>query len=259
MHNAAIKNLDLNLVYVPFLVQPKDLEAAVLGVRALGIMGVNVTVPHKESVIPFLDDVRPEARRIGSVNTLFWDDGRLVGDSTDGPGYIAALQHEGLLPKSGSHVVVLGAGGSARSVVSALSQQGCSVLVANRTLEKAESLVGLGASVATTYDSDLFKDALRSACLIVNTTSVGMSPQEDANLPVDLTCLPDDCVVTDLIYRPAQTRLLRLANDRGLRTQNGLEMLVRQGALAFEIWTHREAPLATMRGAVKESLGIPEK
>lgn len=259
MHNAAIKNLGLNLVYVPFLVQQKDLEAAVLGVRALGIVGVNVTVPHKESIIQFLDDVRPEARRIGSVNTLFWDDGRLVGDSTDGPGFIASLQHDGLLPKPGSRVVVLGAGGSARSVVSALSQQGCSVLVANRTLKKAESLVGLGASRATTYDSDLFKDALCDACLLVNTTSVGMSPQEDDILPVDLKCLPDDCVVSDLIYRPAQTRLLRLANDRGLRTQNGLEMLVRQGALAFEIWTHQEAPLAIMRCAVQESMGMSEK
>ena len=254
MHNAALQACGINGVYVPFEVQPDVLDAAVAGVRALGIRGVNVTVPHKEAVVPFLDALTPEAKKLGAVNTLYWEDGRLCGDTTDGRGYIAALYSEGLVPASGSTVVVLGAGGSARSVVSALSDIQCNVIVANRTVSKADGLLSLGASATGGYDSTVVLEALAAATLVVNTTTLGMFPNAGVMPNLDLARLRPECVVSDLIYRPWQTELLVQAEACGLRTQNGLEMLVQQGALSFERW-HGVAPLIhVMRQAVQESI-----
>lgn len=254
MHNAALQTCGINGVYVPFEVQPDQLGAAVAGVRALGIRGVNVTVPHKEAVVPFLDALTPEAQRLGAVNTLYWEDGRLWGDTTDGRGYIAALQSEGLVPAPGTNVVVLGAGGSARSVVSALSDIHCNVIVANRTLAKAEGLLSLGATAIGSYDSNVVLEALTAAALVVNTTTLGMSPNLGVMPDLDIARLKPDCVVSDLIYRPWRTELLIQAEKRGLRIQNGLEMLVQQGALSFERWLGVAPPIQVMRQAVQESI-----
>ena len=254
MHNAALQMCGINGVYVPFEVQPEAIEAAVAGVRALGIRGVNVTVPHKEAVVPFLDALTPEAQRLGAVNTLYWEDGQLCGDTTDGRGYIAALQSESLVPAPGSTVVVLGAGGSARSVVSALSAIHCNVIVANRTVSKAEGLLALGASAIGGYDSTVVLEALEAAALVVNTTTLGMSPNVGVMPDIDVARLQAECVVSDLIYRPWRTELLLEADARGLRTQNGLEMLVQQGALSFELWLGVSAPVDVMRQAVQESI-----
>jgi shikimate dehydrogenase len=254
MHNAALRHGGINGVYVPFEVQPDDIAAAVAGVRALGIRGVNVTVPHKEAVVPFLDALTPEAERLGAVNTLYWENGLLCGDTTDGRGYIAALRSEGLVPEPGSTVVVLGAGGSARSVVSALSDIGCKVIVANRTLAKAEGLLSLGASAIGDYDSTVVLEALAAATLVVNTTTLGMSPNVGVMPDIDVATLQPSCVVSDLIYRPDRTELQLKAEARGLRVQNGLEMLVQQGALSFERWLGVSAPVHVMRQAVQESI-----
>lgn len=253
MHNAALEHCGINGVYVPFEVQPEQLAAAVAGVRALGIRGVNVTVPHKEAVVPYLDALTPEAERLGAVNTLYWENGRLCGDTTDGRGYIAALQSEGLVPAPGSTIVVLGAGGSARSVVSALADIGCKVIVANRTLAKAEGLHILGASDIGAYDSRVVVEALVDASLVVNTTTLGMSPNMGVMADIDIARLSPECVVSDLIYRPERTELLMRAVSRGLRVQNGLEMLVRQGAISFERWLGVDPPIDVMRNAVKDS------
>lgn len=254
MHNAALQTCGINGVYVPFEVQPEALEGAVAGVRALGIQGVNVTVPHKEAVVPFLDALTPEAQRLGAVNTLYWDNGRLCGDTTDGRGYIAALQSEGFVPAPGSTVVVLGAGGSARSVVSALADIHCTVVVANRTVSKAEALISLGASAIGSYESSIVMDALAGAALVVNTTTLGMAPNVGVMPALDVARLQPSCVVSDLIYRPSRTELLLQADARGLRTQNGLEMLVQQGALSFERWLGVSPPVQVMRQAVQESI-----
>ena len=254
MHNAALKQCSINGVYVPFEVQPDHIAAAVTGVRALGIRGVNVTVPHKEAVVPFLDALTPEAERLGAVNTLYWEGDRLCGDTTDGRGYIAALQSEGLVPKAAATVVVLGAGGSARSVVYALSGIGCHVVVANRTLAKAERLRSLGASAIGAYDSTIVLNALADAALVVNTTTLGMSPNVGLMPKIDVATLQPNCVVSDLIYRPERTELLLKAEARGLRVQNGLEMLVQQGAISFERWLGVSAPVHVMRQAVQESI-----
>lgn len=259
MHNAALSYCGINAVYVPFEVQPSDIAMAVAGVRALGIRGVNVTVPHKEAVVPFLDALTPEAERLGAVNTLYWDGDRLCGDTTDGRGYIAALESGGLLPESGDTVVVLGAGGSARSVVSALANVGCKVIVANRTISKAEGLVALGAADIGSYDSTVVRTSLASASLVVNTTTLGMFPNVGVMADIDIFCVPQTCVVSDLIYRPEKTELLIRAESRGLRIQNGLEMLVRQGALSFERWLDMAPPVDVMRQAVQDSIIVGVK
>lgn len=254
MHNAAFAELGLDWVYVPFAVDPQGIGEAVAGVRSLGIRGVNVTVPLKELVGVHLDDLTPVARRLGAVNTLFWDSGRLVGDSTDGPGFLSALGHAGLRELSGRIVVVLGAGGSARAVVDALAGAGARVLVANRTREKALPLLELGAADVVDWSEEAIGDAVSRSGLLVNTTSVGMVPDVDGMPPVPAGCLRVGMVVVDLIYNPPSTRLLRAAREAGCVVQNGVEMLVRQGALSFERWTGVTAPVDAMRAAVLAEL-----
>jgi len=254
MHNAAFAELGLDWVYVPFAVDPDRVGNAVAGVRSLGIRGVNVTVPLKERVGEFLDDLTPVARRLGAVNTLFWEDGRLVGDSTDGRGFLAALGHAGFAELAGVRAVVLGAGGSARAVVDALAEAGARVVAANRTREKALPLLTLGAEELVDWSEGAIGDAVAGAGIVVNTTSVGMVPDADAIPPVPVSALGPGKVVVDLIYNPPATRLLSMAEAAGCVVQNGVEMLVRQGALSFERWTGGEAPVDVMRVAVLAEL-----
>ena len=260
MHNAAFAHLGLDLVYVPFGVAPERLAAAVAGVRALGLVGVNVTVPLKELVPPYLDRLTERAARLGAVNTLYWDSGQLCGDSTDGPGVVAALAADGVILGPQTSAVVLGAGGSARAVVDALVQAGATVRVANRTVEKAEELVlRFGAAGALALTEAALRDALATANLLINTTSVGMHPNHDACPPVPADALHPGIFVLDLIYNPSPTQLLARATAAGCRTQNGIEMLVQQGAVAQQYWTGVAAPVDVMRRAVKHTLGIPDK
>jgi shikimate dehydrogenase len=252
MHNAAFAALGLDFVYVPFAVAPEHLKEAVAGVRALGLTGVNVTVPLKERVPEFLDRLTDRAARLGAVNTLFWDGDVLVGDSTDGPGFLAALTQAGFEITPGTEALVLGAGGSARAVVDALVQAGARVSVANRTLARAEELAErFGAAQALPLDADALRMPLQRARLLVNTTSIGMHPNESELPPLPVSALHPELFVSDLIYNPSQTRLLASAEQCGCTTQNGIEMLVQQGALAFHHWTQHEAPHEIMRHAVK--------
>ncbi len=258
MHNAAFAALGLDWVYVPFEVAPESLGAAIAGVRALGMAGVNVTVPLKEQVAPYLDAVSERARLIGSVNTVVNDRGRLIGDSTDGPGFLAALAGAGV-EITGRKVVVLGAGGSARAVVHALAEAGAQVVVANRTPERARAMAERFASVgnidAVPLTEEALREALRGAAALVNTTSAGMHPQENEMPPVPADALEPTLFVSDLIYNPAETRLLALARARGCRVQNGVEMLVQQGAIAFSRWTGIEhPPVDVMRAAVQNAI-----
>ena len=261
MHNAAFAALGLPFVYVPFAVAPGDVEAALAGVRALGLAGVNVTVPHKENIASHLDTVSDRARAIGSVNTIVNDDGRLVGDSTDGPGFLAALAHAGAGDLRGQTIVVLGAGGSARAVVYALAADaGANVVVANRNEERAHALARAfalpnGRIVAVPLTEANLRDALAGAAVLVNTTSVGMHPNENEMPSVPEDVLGPHLLVSDLVYNPAETRLLALARARGCRAvQNGVEMLVQQGALAFQQWTGLFPPTDVMRVAVEAML-----
>lgn len=257
MHNAALAALGLDWVYVPFDVRPEDVGAAVAGVRALGLVGVNVTVPLKEIVPPFLDEVSEEARRIGSVNTILNRDGVLRGETTDGAGFLQSLARSGESVE-GRRALLLGAGGSARAVAFALAGQGCALWVANRTRARAEELAE---RVRVFYPRNIAVAEWGTEAgpfdLIVNTTSLGMHPQEEAMPPLPPGVLRLDCLVYDLVYAPSETRLLRAARAAGCRTVNGVGMLVEQGALSLSLWTGlplQRVPVDVMARAVQASL-----
>ena len=263
MHNAAFAALGLDWAYVPFEVAPENVGAALAGVRALNLAGVNVTVPLKELIPPYLDEMTERAKILGAVNTVIHQDGRLRGDATDGPGFLAALDYAGLTVQPGMKAMVLGAGGSARAVVRALLEAGVWVTVANRRPERADALAAQvapgtpGRIALIPLTEDAIGDSLADATLLVNTTSIGMSPNPDACPPVPPNALSPAVFVSDLIYNPAETRLLALARSRGCATQNGIEMLVRQGAIAFAHWTGIEPPIPVMRDAVEEAVLRP--
>jgi shikimate dehydrogenase len=264
MHNAAFAALELDWRYVPLPVdpiQPDAVRDAVRGMRALGMAGINVTVPHKQAVLPFLDHIAPAAQAIRAVNTIIVAaDGSLTGDNTDAPGFIADLRAHGVEP-AGRRVLVLGAGGSARAIVYGLAQAGAHhITVANRSVERAEQLLNdlrpfLGATTgAVVALLDGLAEAAAGATLVVNCTSLGMTPRADTTpWPVELPLRPDQ-IVYDLVYNPADTLLLQQARARGAQAIGGLGMLIWQGALAFEQWTGQPAPVATMRAAAEEQM-----
>ena len=251
MHNAAFKELGLDYIYVPFRVTREDLPCAVKGLRALNIRGVNITIPHKVSIIPILDEVEEFARKIGSVNVVVNNNGRLTGYNTDAPGFLRALQSHGIEPKE-KRVVVLGAGGAARSICFALANGGASLTVLNRTKDTLDRFA-VGISEITGHPIQALEltrenltEAMNNCDILVNATSVGMYPDIEATL-VDRTMIKSHQTVVDIVYNPLKTRLLTEAEKAGARTIGGLDMLVWQGALTFEIWTGKQAPVDIMR------------
>jgi shikimate dehydrogenase len=256
MHNAAFHALGLNWVYLAFEVAPDRLAQAIAGMRGLGIRGLNLTIPHKEAVVPLLDGLTDAAQHIGAVNTLFWEGERLIGDNTDAAGFLRALYEVGV-PPLGQTVLVLGAGGAARAVVYALRTQGCAVWIANRSRERAEALAAaFGCAGIVSLERDALTQVAAHVDGVVNCTSLGMEPHTDMTPPLPVEALPADAWVCDLVYRPLQTRLLQAAAARGLTTIDGLGMLVHQGALAFERWTGSPAPVNVMRMAALCALGL---
>lgn len=262
MHNAALAALNLPYIYVPFSVAPDRLGPAIRSLTALGIVGVNLTIPHKERVLPFLDEIAPEAQAVGAVNTVHNAQGRLIGFNTDGAGFAEPLRARGFEPR-GRRTVVLGAGGAARSVVFRLAQEGAQVTLLNRTPERAVRLAeevnrALGRRAVDLLEwgaEASLRERLAEAELLVNTTSVGMSPQEEEMPPIPVGSLHPRLMVYDLIYRPRETRLLAAARQAGAPTLNGVPMLVHQGAAAFRIWTGVSPPTEVMERAVLEGLG----
>lgn len=240
MHNAAFAALGIDAVYLAFDVLPEALPGAIAGARALGVRQLAVSLPHKEAVIPLLDEVDDVARRIGAVNTVTLREGRLVGTNTDWLGAVRALERETSL--EGRHVVVLGAGGTARAVVWGARARGARVTVLNRTRERAEKLAAeLGATAG-----GLEELARIGGDVLVNTTSVGLRSDRS---PVPAEAIPAGCVVLDAVYDPPRTRLLRDAQARGARVVPGKWMLVHQAAEQLRLWTGREAPLEVMAEA----------
>ena len=250
MQNAALHALGLNWAYVPLPVKAADLESVLRGLQAVGFVGVNVTVPHKEAVARLVDELRPTAQASGSVNTvIFAEDGRLIGDSTDGPAIAAAVASEIEETYRGS-VLVLGAGGSARAAAAALAQDGCAVQIHARRFEAAEALardlVGSGNVVAVAE----FPDPVGG--VVVNCTPVGALVDPDG-MPLPASRLLDVRVVVDLAYRAdaTPTPLITAAAEAGCAVVDGLEVLARQGAKALEIWTGESAPLEVMLAAAR--------
>ena len=256
MQNAAFAKAGLDYVYVPFHVRPNNLAQAIAGFKALNVVGINVTLPHKQAVIPYLTSISREAELIGAVNTLtFLEDG-IHGDNTDAPGVLRALEEEGNLSiPVDENVVVLGAGGAARAVVVAFALAGvASITIANRTTEKAIALAGemqekTGVSMhgMGLIDARL-ADAVRQSKLLVNTATASMDLTQPLLISVDW--LQPNTIVYDIVYTPPVTPLMTAAADRGCPTLGGIGMLIHQGAIAFEKWTGVTPCTQTMQQAL---------
>lgn len=244
LHNAAFAAAGLDWVYLAFEVAPGAVPAALGGVRALGIAGLSVTMPHKDAVAAGCDEVSVAARALGAVNCVVNDGGRLVGHNTDGAGFVASLREEGCDP-AGMRCVVLGAGGAARAVVEALGAAGAAeVCVVNRTAAKAEVAAALAGGAGRVGGAD----AVAGADLIVNATSVGMGA-DAGSLPCDAGLLRAGQWVADIVYEPADTALLLAARAVGAHPIGGIGMLIHQAAVAFTLWTGVDAPVHAMRTA----------
>jgi len=264
MHNAAFEAAGLNYIYVPFEVEENELPAAVKAIKALGLLGVNITIPYKEAVIPYLDEVSVDAGLIGAVNTVVNRQGYLYGENTDGRGFLRAISEELGFNPDGKTVFVLGAGGAARAVAVQLALSGVKkITLANRSKSRAVELAQLimekiGTPVQVedwpSDESPQHRSLLEDVDLVVQATPVGMYPQVSATVPLSFEGLKPGAVVCDLIYNPKQTRFLERAVQAGADTMNGLGMLLYQGVLAFELWTGREAPVQVMKEALRQSL-----
>jgi shikimate dehydrogenase len=242
IHSAALKTCGLEGNYSLFPIHPDDkqeLKDLLMRVRSGDIHGLNVTIPHKQNVIPLLDELTSTAKAIGAVNTIYLREDKLVGDNTDAPGFLSDLK-KFLTTETQSHreknVLVLGAGGSARAVVYALVNDGWKVTVAARHIEQARELTSrFGNIQAKEFNLSTFQPA--NFQLIVNTTPVGMTPNIDSSpLPENID-LPKDSMIYDLVYNPRETKLVKIACAQGIHATTGLGMLIEQAALAFELWT----------------------
>jgi shikimate dehydrogenase len=254
IHNAAFAAAGLDWTFVAFDVAPGAAGIALDGMRALGLGGLSVTMPHKADAAAAVDERSPEADLLGAVNCIVpTDGGRLYGDSTDGPGFLRALADAGVDPH-GRRCCVVGAGGAARAVVLALAGAGASdIAVVNRTNERAERAVELAPAVARAAGPQ----AVGAADLVVNATPVGMG--DDDSLPFEPRLLRRGQIVADLVYEPVETPLLAAAAAAGCRMIDGLGMLIHQAGLAFEAWTGEPAPLNAMKSAVAADLRKREK
>ena len=245
MHNAAFEHTGYNGAYVAMDVT--DIESAVIGLRALSIQGASITIPHKIDVMNHLDAIDGTAENIGAVNTIVNREGILTGYNTDGMGAVKALSEKtGLDSKA---VTIIGAGGAARAVGFAVSAEGGNITIVNRSTAKGEKLAGeIGAEFRP------LQEVSKVTCdIVVNTTSLGMSPDIDGT-PVDEAYLEKEMVVMDIVYNPVVTRLLQAALDRGCRIVDGVAMFVYQGAMQFELWTGLPAPANVMRNIVLQAL-----
>jgi shikimate dehydrogenase len=258
MHNAAFKELGLNLVYVAFKVTRSGLKDAISGAKSLGLLGLNVTMPHKNAVMSYLDETDSVAKAIGAVNTILNERRKLIGFNTDGKGAMIALQENGVSADE-KKMVLLGAGGAAKAIAFHAAQEAEELVVLNRTSEKAEKLAELlckkfGNNVkGGTLSVEALKEELETADILVNATSVGMNPEVNVS-PVPSDLLKRDLCVMDIVYNPLETKLLADAKAAGAKVVSGLEMLLYQGAVTFEIWTNCPAPVDVMKKAALNKL-----
>lgn len=244
MHSYFLSYFRLKGVYAAFEVSPDHLQQAVVGLRALGLRGINVTVPHKQAILNHVDVIADDVRLLGAANTISNEDGKLVAYNTDPIGFSNSLDVRKNQFK-GAHVVVFGAGGSARSVVYALSQLNvASIVIVNRSLERARVLADLARTAfglkichAIATDSSDVQEAIASAQILINCTSLGMSPQTETSPITDFSPITSRHFVYDLVYNPLETTFLQQARQQGAMVQNGLDMLIFQGLASLQIWT----------------------
>ncbi|MBD2386596.1 shikimate dehydrogenase [Cylindrospermum sp. FACHB-282] len=265
MHNVALAELGLDYVYLPFPIEPQNLEVAIAGFAAVGVVGFSVTIPHKQAILSLLSEVTPIAQAIGAVNTVTRQDGKWVGTNTDVEGFIAPLQTTYHQDWSQKVAVILGNGGAARAVVAGCIQLGCaSIHVVGRNVQKLEEFRHSwgNSSQAAQFQVHQWEELpklIPQANLLVNTTPMGMYPHlEVSPLSVgEMTDLPPGAIAYDLIYIPKPTLFLQQAEKQGAIAIDGLEMLVQQGAAALKIWLHQEiVPVDTMRQALENHLMV---
>lgn len=256
MQNAALRARRIGGTrYEKLPLPPERMDDMLTALRVPQCLGANVTVPHKQSIMPRLDELTDLARHIGAVNTIVKRDGRLVGDNTDAYGFAETMRTHGV-PLHGTRAAILGAGGAAAAAAYALAEQGArEIVLLNRTLARGIELADrLNPRFPQLELAINDWDALPYMKLVINATSVGMAPHGDQSPLSNLATLAADVVVFDLVYNPPITRLMRDAAGRGLRSIGGLDMLVYQGARAFELWTRQTAPVEIMRDAAARAL-----
>ena len=256
MQNAALAARNIRATrYVKNPLPPEKMREMILALRAPHCLGANVTVPHKQTILPHLDELTDLAREIGAVNTILKQDGNLIGDNTDAYGFLQALRVRKIHPQN-ARVAILGAGGAAAAAAYALAQAGAQEIVfLNRTLSRSIELADRLNQRFPELELALNDwDVLEEMHLIINATSVGMAPHADESPLPARYLFPRDAIVFDLVYNPPVTKFLREAKARGARVIGGLEMLVYQGARAFELWTGERAPVRVMRDAASKAL-----
>ena len=255
MIEAAYRALDLPWRYLNLKVPPQSLGAAVAGLRAMNFRGINLTIPHKCEVIRHLDEVAGDARIMGAVNTVYVDDGRLIGANTDGKGFLRALTDDARVDPAGKTFTILGAGGAARAIGVELALAGAAeIVIVNRSEARGRELAALLAEQCRARASYLpWRENLAIPAateVLVNATSIGLYPQVDELPSLDYATIRPGLVVCDVIPNPPRTRFLETAQAHGARTFDGLGMLVYQGAIAFKLWTGQEAPVDVMKQAL---------
>ncbi len=259
MHNAAFEYLGLDFAYVPFNVKTSVLGEAIKGASALGIKGLNVTIPHKTSVLEFLDVINKPAKLIGAVNTIKFANGKITGYNTDGIGAVMALEE--VIPVKDKKVVVVGAGGAARALAFQLILSGIeSITLINRTPEKALKLkneIESKIESKVSYGNlEILEKEISKADILINTTPIGMYPHINDTPLANASMMHSDLVVNDLVYNPMDTVLLKEAEKAGAKSVSGLSMLLYQGAEAFKIWTGQEAPVDIMEKTLLNLLNL---
>lgn len=257
MHNEAFRILGLDCVYLCFDTKNADLKTMVQTLKEMNVYGFNLTMPDKERILPYLDELSPAARMIGAVNTVKNEDGRLIGHNTDGIGYMQSVKDTGYDATTGP-MTLLGAGGAASSIAIQAALDGVPVLhIVNRRGRSWDNALRLAdlinentsckADVTDMAEGEAVKACIKDSLLLTNATSIGMAPNTDASPVQDTSCFHPDLLVSDIIYNPRRTKLLLEAQDAGCRISNGMYMLLYQGAAAFQIWTGKEMPVEEIR------------
>ncbi|MGP0127779.1 MAG: shikimate dehydrogenase [cyanobacterium endosymbiont of Rhopalodia musculus] len=263
MHNAAISHLGVDYIYLPFPIKPKDLTTAIAGFTSIGIVGFNVTIPYKQAIIPLLSEVTPTAELVGAVNTVWRTETGWKGTNTDIDGFLSPLQS---LQRDWANLtpIILGNGGAARAVVVGLAQLGClKIYVVGRDRQKLWQFTQSWKNTRLTaalgvYFWDKLSEIIEETELLINTTPIGMSPNIDDS-PVEsmlFARMPENAIAYDLIYTPNPTQFLKNAKQQGLITIDGLEMLVRQGAVALQLWLQKPVPVDVMTQSLRDYLKL---
>jgi shikimate dehydrogenase len=254
MHNSAFQTLGLDSVYVAFDIEPENIGDATSAIRTMGIKGINITIPHKQTIIPYLDEVSPDAKLTGAVNTVKNDGGKLTGYNTDVRGFLRAIREDLDFSPEGKTLFLVGAGGAARAVMSACCMKGISVIYLTDILQdKAiilaqdfkENFQNIEIEPLSIEDKDILAEKLGGSDILVNASPAGMDGEGKPDIPIP--SLNKNAVVYDLVYKPPDTNLLIEVRELGYKASGGLSMLLYQGAESFEIWTGEKAPVDVMK------------